>query len=178
MCLFTGCNLILLNYFSCKVLDSVKFSSNLHNTVRPDDQCWFADCLNTVQVPSNYFQVHRRSAERILETCLRNGGLYIKFGQGLVSMNHVLPKEYLDTLKILQNQATSYTQSSFFLGGRTVIRIATIKGNRTGVQHRSYLCLKSCWFKYSIIIDSLFMSVLWIQNDVFSWFRILHEFFL
>jgi aarF domain-containing kinase len=58
--------------------------------------------------------VHRRSAERILETCLRNGGLYIKFGQGLVSMNHVLPKEYLDTLKILQNQATSYTQSSFF----------------------------------------------------------------
>ena len=28
-------------------------------------------------------------------------GLYIKVGQGLSTMNHVLPKEYTETLKVL-----------------------------------------------------------------------------
>ena len=31
-------------------------------------------------------------------------GLYIKFGQGLATMNHVLPKEYTGTLKVLQDK--------------------------------------------------------------------------
>ena len=48
---------------------------------------------------------HQRAAERILSGCLKNGGLYIKLGQGLVSMNHILPKEYLNTLVVLQDQA-------------------------------------------------------------------------
>ncbi|XP_076062663.1 putative aarF domain-containing protein kinase 5 isoform X2 [Oratosquilla oratoria] len=47
---------------------------------------------------------HQRSAERILDGCLKNGGLYVKLGQGLVSMNHILPKEYLETLKVLQDK--------------------------------------------------------------------------
>ncbi|KAL7630789.1 UNVERIFIED_CONTAM: hypothetical protein RMT77_017219 [Armadillidium vulgare] len=47
---------------------------------------------------------HSRSAERILQGCLKNGGLYIKLGQGLVSMNHILPKEYLEILKVLQDK--------------------------------------------------------------------------
>ena len=54
--------------------------------------------------------MHSRSATRILDTCLENGGLYIKFGQGLVSMNHVLPKEYLNTLKVLQDRALKRTE--------------------------------------------------------------------
>ncbi|KAK7571934.1 hypothetical protein V9T40_014406 [Parthenolecanium corni] len=48
--------------------------------------------------------VHQRSAERILHGCLKNGGLYIKLGQGLVNMDHVLPKEYIQTLKVLQDR--------------------------------------------------------------------------
>ena len=36
---------------------------------------------------------------------MANTGLYIKFGQGLVAMNHILPKEYTETLSILQDQA-------------------------------------------------------------------------
>lgn len=45
--------------------------------------------------------VHRRSAERILHGCLVNGGLYVKLGQGLVNLDHVLPKEYIQTLKVI-----------------------------------------------------------------------------
>ncbi|XP_046441166.1 uncharacterized aarF domain-containing protein kinase 5-like isoform X3 [Daphnia pulex] len=49
-------------------------------------------------------KTHQRTADRILAGCLGNGGLYIKLGQGLVSMNHILPKEYLNTLKVLQDK--------------------------------------------------------------------------
>jgi len=49
-------------------------------------------------------QVHSRSAEKILDTCLENGGLYIKFGQGMCS-HGVLPKEYSKVLVVLQDQA-------------------------------------------------------------------------
>ena len=47
----------------------------------------------------------RRStrANRIVNGALRNGGLYIKLGQGLGSFNHVLPREYIDSLAVLQD---------------------------------------------------------------------------
>ncbi|CAN7991923.1 unnamed protein product [Ixodes hexagonus] len=48
---------------------------------------------------------HQRGANRILSGCLANGGLYIKLGQSLVALNHLLPREYLDTLEVLHDQA-------------------------------------------------------------------------
>ncbi|XP_021349976.1 uncharacterized aarF domain-containing protein kinase 5-like isoform X1 [Mizuhopecten yessoensis] len=50
---------------------------------------------------------HKRAAERMLLGCLQNGGLYVKLGQGMVSMNHILPREYIDSLVILQDKALS-----------------------------------------------------------------------
>ncbi|XP_067933898.1 uncharacterized aarF domain-containing protein kinase 5-like [Watersipora subatra] len=49
-------------------------------------------------------KVHKRSAERILDCCLKNGGLYIKLGQSIVMMSHVIPKQYLDILVVLQDK--------------------------------------------------------------------------
>ena len=49
-------------------------------------------------------QVHSRSAERILSTCLKNGGLYIKFGQGMCT-HGILPGEFSKVLVVLQDQA-------------------------------------------------------------------------
>lgn len=49
-------------------------------------------------------RIHKRSAEKIVQGCLKNGGPYIKMGQGLVSMSHILPKEYIETLKVLQDK--------------------------------------------------------------------------
>ncbi|XP_065324193.1 uncharacterized aarF domain-containing protein kinase 5-like isoform X2 [Gordionus sp. m RMFG-2023] len=48
---------------------------------------------------------HLYGANMILRGCLENGGLYIKLGQGLVAMNHILPKEYTNTLQSLQDKA-------------------------------------------------------------------------
>jgi len=47
-------------------------------------------------------EIHRRSADRIVQGCLQNGGIYIKLGQGLAAINHILPKEYIESLSILQ----------------------------------------------------------------------------
>ncbi|KAI9561696.1 hypothetical protein GHT06_012656 [Daphnia sinensis] len=59
---------------------------------------------DSIQYQQELKKTHQRTADRILAGCLSNGGLYIKLGQGLVSMNHILPKEYLDTLKVLQDK--------------------------------------------------------------------------
>jgi aarF domain-containing kinase len=49
-------------------------------------------------------EIHLRSANRLLEGCLKNGGLYIKLGQGVAAINHILPVEYTDTLKQLEDK--------------------------------------------------------------------------
>lgn len=49
-------------------------------------------------------RIHQRAAERLLQGCLENGGLYIKLGQGLVALNHILPGEYLNTLEVLHDK--------------------------------------------------------------------------
>lgn len=54
----------------------------------------------TTEYEAAIHPVHQRAADRILDGCLRNGGLYVKLGQGLVCLNHILPKEYLETLKV------------------------------------------------------------------------------
>jgi len=52
-------------------------------------------------------EVHQEVAEAILQCCQLNGGLYIKFGQGVASMNHILPKQYNETFSILHDKALS-----------------------------------------------------------------------
>ena len=49
-------------------------------------------------------EVHTRSAEKLLAAILDNGGLYIKFGQGMCT-HGILPQEYSKVLVVLQDQA-------------------------------------------------------------------------
>ncbi|XP_017081306.1 uncharacterized aarF domain-containing protein kinase 5 [Drosophila eugracilis] len=55
--------------------------------------------------------LHKKSADRLLETCLLNGGLYIKVGQGFAAINHILPVEYTSTLSLLQDRCLPTTQA-------------------------------------------------------------------
>ncbi|XP_028918370.1 uncharacterized aarF domain-containing protein kinase 5 isoform X6 [Ornithorhynchus anatinus] len=48
---------------------------------------------------------HQRAADRLVEGAIRNGGLYVKLGQGLCSFNHLLPPEYITTLRVLEDRA-------------------------------------------------------------------------
>uniref|UniRef100_A0A182SU54 ABC1 atypical kinase-like domain-containing protein n=1 Tax=Anopheles maculatus TaxID=74869 RepID=A0A182SU54_9DIPT len=49
-------------------------------------------------------EIHLRSAKKLLAGCLANGGLYIKIGQGVAAINHIVPKEYVDTLRQLEDR--------------------------------------------------------------------------
>ncbi|KAK2836146.1 hypothetical protein Q7C36_014015 [Tachysurus vachellii] len=48
---------------------------------------------------------HQRAADSMVEGAVRNGGVYIKLGQGLCSFNHLLPPEYIHTLQVLEDKA-------------------------------------------------------------------------
>ena len=54
---------------------------------------------------SNLSEIHRRVAQRWFDLICTNGGLFIKFGQGVASMNHVLPPEYQQLFTKLYDQA-------------------------------------------------------------------------
>ncbi|XP_043664612.1 uncharacterized aarF domain-containing protein kinase 5 isoform X3 [Vespula pensylvanica] len=49
-------------------------------------------------------ETHQLAAHRIVQGCLQNGGIYIKLGQGLAAVNHILPKEYVNSLEVLQDK--------------------------------------------------------------------------
>ena len=44
-----------------------------------------------------------------------NGGLYVKLGQGLACLNHILPREYTETLQVLQDKVAEKTPQGVFL---------------------------------------------------------------
>ena len=53
----------------------------------------------------NCLQLHIRSALRLREMCSRNGGLFVKVGQHVGSLDYLLPSEYVNTFKIFHSEA-------------------------------------------------------------------------
>lgn len=59
---------------------------------------------DTEEYDNKIKEIHLKAANRLLEGCMLNGGLYIKIGQGMAAINHILPVEYTDTLRKLEDQ--------------------------------------------------------------------------
>lgn len=59
---------------------------------------------STAEYEKKLKEIHLKAANRLLKGCLLNGGLYIKIGQGFSAINHILPIEYTDTLKKLEDK--------------------------------------------------------------------------
>ncbi|KAI8610359.1 ABC1 family-domain-containing protein [Chytriomyces sp. MP71] len=57
-------------------------------------------------VPGSFDRVHQRTADLILDTCAKNGGLYIKFAQQIASFSAILPPQW-SSFKKLYDQAPS-----------------------------------------------------------------------
>ncbi|KAL9658610.1 hypothetical protein ABK040_006147 [Willaertia magna] len=55
----------------------------------------------------NKSKVHKRSAQRLLQLCLSNGGVFIKAGQHIASLNQILPSEFTDGLRPCQDKAST-----------------------------------------------------------------------
>lgn len=50
-------------------------------------------------------RVHKLAAEKLLELICINKGVYIKVGQHIGSLDYLLPKEYVSTMKVLHSNA-------------------------------------------------------------------------
>ncbi|XP_006879474.1 PREDICTED: uncharacterized aarF domain-containing protein kinase 5 [Elephantulus edwardii] len=95
------------------VLDGVgRFSRSLSIGLQISLDYWW--CTNitlrgTDENSPRYMEVmsacHQRAADALVAGAISNGGLYIKLGQGLCSFNHLLPPEYIRTLRVLEDKA-------------------------------------------------------------------------
>ncbi|XP_053571964.1 uncharacterized aarF domain-containing protein kinase 5 [Bombina bombina] len=77
---------------------SVDYWWTSHVTLRGEEE-------NSPLFASVMSQCHQRAADRLVEGAVQNGGLYIKLGQGLCAFNHLLPTEYTNTLRVLEDRA-------------------------------------------------------------------------
>ncbi|XP_039109976.1 uncharacterized aarF domain-containing protein kinase 5 isoform X2 [Hyaena hyaena] len=95
------------------VVDGVgRFSRSLRVGVQISLDYWW--CANVVlrgveENSPGYLEVmsacHQRAADALVAGAISNGGLYVKLGQGLCSFNHLLPPEYIKTLRVLEDRA-------------------------------------------------------------------------
>ncbi|XP_034524686.1 uncharacterized aarF domain-containing protein kinase 5 isoform X4 [Ailuropoda melanoleuca] len=95
------------------VVDGVgRFSRSLRIGLQISLDYWW--CANIVlrgveENSPGYLEVmsacHQRAADALVAGAISNGGLYVKLGQGLCSFNHLLPPEYIRTLRVLEDRA-------------------------------------------------------------------------
>ncbi|XP_049819455.1 uncharacterized aarF domain-containing protein kinase 5 isoform X2 [Aethina tumida] len=101
------CEQEVLNASNFTVDSAIRFMRSIKIGFSVSLDYYFSELGLTENTP-NYnimmSRIHQRAANKILEGCLLNGGSYIKLGQGLCSMSHILPPEYVNTLKSLQDK--------------------------------------------------------------------------
>ncbi|XP_043340249.1 uncharacterized aarF domain-containing protein kinase 5 isoform X11 [Cervus elaphus] len=95
------------------VVDGVgRFSRSLRVGLQISLDYWW--CTNVIlhgveENSPRYLEVmsacHQRAADALVAGAISNGGLYVKLGQGLCSFNHLLPPEYIRTLRVLEDRA-------------------------------------------------------------------------
>lgn len=57
---------------------------------------------------------HKKSAEKLLELCCTNKGVYIKVGQHIAALDYLLPSEYVQTMKVLHSRAPTNSMSEIY----------------------------------------------------------------
>ncbi|KAJ2004578.1 hypothetical protein GGI04_002561 [Coemansia thaxteri] len=70
-----------------------------------DDSAFGSEELERIRAARS--AVHLRSAERVRQALMKNGGVYIKLGQHIGAMQYVLPAEWCTTMQPLQDQNTA-----------------------------------------------------------------------
>ncbi|KAL9645025.1 hypothetical protein ABK040_004518 [Willaertia magna] len=63
--------------------------------------------MNKEDWNENKEHVHRRNAERFLDLFIKLGGIYVKIGQYMSTMNNFLPKSWTDVMSVLQDSVPS-----------------------------------------------------------------------
>lgn len=59
-------------------------------------------------------QAHQIGAEKLLELCKANKGVYIKVGQHVGALDYLLPHEYVSTMRVLHKNAPKNTVEQLY----------------------------------------------------------------
>lgn len=57
--------------------------------------------LTAMEGESSKSKLHRKAAQRLLDLCRQNGGVYIKVGQHLANLDYLIPQEYIEVMSTL-----------------------------------------------------------------------------
>ncbi|EAN94568.1 putative ABC transporter [Trypanosoma cruzi] len=101
-----GAGVMAASYVCADHWTANSFTRSLR-TIKTTVQISYLYKTTTPKTSEEYSSLHRTAAQMILDVCLKNEGLYIKIGQGFNALNHILPREYTDVLKVLLDQAPS-----------------------------------------------------------------------
>lgn len=63
------------------------------------------EALSLMEGDSSKSKVHKKAANRLLDLCRENGGVYIKVGQHLANLDYLIPQEYIEVLSSLFDDA-------------------------------------------------------------------------
>ncbi|XP_045498783.1 aarF domain-containing kinase 1 [Colias croceus] len=74
-------------------------------------QEWDKESKEYLQVKSD---AHKAGAEKLLELCKTNKGVYIKVGQHVGALDYLLPSEYVSTMRVLHKDAPRNTVEELY----------------------------------------------------------------
>jgi hypothetical protein len=96
-----ACSLAMMDYYQ---LPDRPQDYGTKNTEKQEDEIvrWEAMLRST----------HRKSAARMLSAFQKNGGVYVKLGQHIASLSHLVPFEYVDAMRVLQDKCLPSSMES------------------------------------------------------------------
>lgn len=107
-------------------------------------------------------KAHQKAAERLLELCCLNRGVYIKVGQHIGALEYLLPIEFVNTMKILHSKAPSNTLEEIYKVIRKDLRrdVSSYHHLTSLPRHMSRKNILHAAFKIATQFDNLVKPVL------------------
>ncbi|CAG2113844.1 unnamed protein product [Medioppia subpectinata] len=104
----TSVHVLHQNHWDVRNVGAVRFGRAAVTVGRiAIDYKWSVSALKDTspETLNEWSAVHQRSADRLLDLCCTNGGVFIKVGQHIAALEYLVPLEYINTLKVLHSRA-------------------------------------------------------------------------
>lgn len=118
----TNQELYTINQINSKTQKDIIYFQNLIIKTRYEMDYILNEMAKLSEKNNKYSVLHTRNAIRMRNMCLSNGGVYIKLGQHISMLDHIIPPEYQLVLSSLLNNTTRSSYESI----RKVFFIAVI----------------------------------------------------
>lgn len=102
-------------------------------------------------------KAHQKAADRVLQLCCLNRGVYIKVGQHIGALEYLLPIEFVNTMKILHSQAPSNTLEEIYMVIRQDLKRDVSNKKKEDSFHFHFTCYRLDHLKTITCLTSFFL---------------------